>query len=175
MDRSYSSNLSTLSSLTEVERNFIKANELFKERKYPESETILKIILGENPNHLKSNYLISDLYFRKARYNKALIHIKKILSINAYDSDAYFIAGNIYKALNSLYDAKEAYGWASRSTKYKSAALSQITEIYHIENVPPKVSIREMVEIAKVYSTEESSSFVNGILDTIYKNYSEKN
>ena len=50
-----------------------------------------------------------------------------------------------------------------------------VSEIYHIDDVPPKVSISEMVEIAKVYSTEESSSFVNGILDTIYKNHSEKN
>ena len=50
-----------------------------------------------------------------------------------------------------------------------------VSEIYHINDVPPKVSISEMVEIAKVYSTEESSSFVNGILDTIYKNYSERN
>ena len=50
-----------------------------------------------------------------------------------------------------------------------------VSEIYHIDDVPPKVSISEMVEIAKVYSTEESSSFVNGILDTIYKNYSEIN
>ena len=50
-----------------------------------------------------------------------------------------------------------------------------VSEIYHIDDVPPKVSISEMVEIAKVYSTEESSSFVNGILDTIYKIYSEKN
>ena len=50
-----------------------------------------------------------------------------------------------------------------------------VSGIYHIDDVPPKVSISEMVEIAKVYSTEESSSFVNGILDTIYKNYSEKN
>ncbi len=50
-----------------------------------------------------------------------------------------------------------------------------VSEIYYIDDVPPKVSISEMVEIAKVYSTEESSSFVNGVLDTIYKNYSEKN
>ena len=49
-----------------------------------------------------------------------------------------------------------------------------VSEIYHMDDVPPKVSISEMVEIAKVYSTEESSSFVNGILDTIYKDYSEK-
>lgn len=50
-----------------------------------------------------------------------------------------------------------------------------VSEIYHISDVPPKVTISEMVEIAKEYSTEESSSFVNGILDTIYKNYNKKN
>jgi len=50
-----------------------------------------------------------------------------------------------------------------------------VSEMYHMEDIPPKVSISEMVEIAKVYSTEESSSFVNGILDTIYKDYSEIN
>ena len=50
-----------------------------------------------------------------------------------------------------------------------------VSEIYYIDDVPPKVSISEMVEIAKVYSTEESSSFVNGILDTIYKKYNERN
>ena len=46
-----------------------------------------------------------------------------------------------------------------------------VSEIYYMGDVPPKVSISEMVEIAKVFSTEESSSFVNGILDTLYKNY----
>ena len=50
-----------------------------------------------------------------------------------------------------------------------------VSEIYYMNDIPPKVSISEMVEIAKVFSTEESSSFVNGILDTIYKDYSEIN
>ena len=36
------------------------------------------------------------------------------------------------------------------------------------EDVPPKVSISEGVEIAKYFSTEESGSFVNGILDSFY-------
>ena len=49
-----------------------------------------------------------------------------------------------------------------------------VSEIYHMEDIPPKVSISEMVEIAKIYSTEESSSFVNGILDTIYKDFNNK-
>ena len=34
--------------------------------------------------------------------------------------------------------------------------------------VPPKVSISEGVEIAKQFSTSDSSSFINGILDAVY-------
>ncbi len=44
-----------------------------------------------------------------------------------------------------------------------------ISEIFFMDDVPPKVSISEAIEIAKQYSTEESSSFVNGILDAIFK------
>ena len=44
-----------------------------------------------------------------------------------------------------------------------------INEIYFNEDIPPKVSISEAIEIAKIYSTEDSSSFVNGVLDSIYK------
>jgi N utilization substance protein B len=38
----------------------------------------------------------------------------------------------------------------------------------HVESVPPKVSIVEGVEIAKIFSTDDSSRFVNGILDSVY-------
>ena len=42
------------------------------------------------------------------------------------------------------------------------------SEMFFVDDVPPKVSIAEGVEIAKVFSTNDSSSFVNGILDAIY-------
>ena len=45
-----------------------------------------------------------------------------------------------------------------------------ISEMFYIDEVPPKVSIAEGVEIAKAFSTNDSSSFVNGILDVIYNN-----
>jgi N utilization substance protein B len=38
----------------------------------------------------------------------------------------------------------------------------------YVDEVPPKVSIAEGVEIAKQFSTEDSSSFINGILDSVY-------
>ena len=44
-----------------------------------------------------------------------------------------------------------------------------IAELLHIEDVPPKVSISEAVEIAKEFGTKDSGPFVNGILDAVYK------
>ena len=43
--------------------------------------------------------------------------------------------------------------------------------IYELENsdTPPKVIIDEAVELAKEYGGESSSSFINGVLGTIYK------
>ena len=40
-----------------------------------------------------------------------------------------------------------------------------MVELKHMPDVPVKVVINEAIELAKTYSTEESSSFVNGILD----------
>jgi N utilization substance protein B len=40
-----------------------------------------------------------------------------------------------------------------------------MVELKHMPDVPVKVVINEAIEIAKTYSTDESSSFVNGILD----------
>ncbi len=42
-----------------------------------------------------------------------------------------------------------------------------ITELYYFPDIPPKVSINEVIEIAKEYSTSNSSKFINGILDAI--------
>ena len=43
-----------------------------------------------------------------------------------------------------------------------------LSEMFYVAEVPEKVSIVEAVEIAKLYSTEDSSSFINGVLDSIY-------
>ena len=40
-------------------------------------------------------------------------------------------------------------------------------ELLHVPEVPAKVVINEAVELAKKYGSEESGSFINGILDRI--------
>jgi N utilization substance protein B len=42
-----------------------------------------------------------------------------------------------------------------------------ICELLYFEDIPPKVSINEAIEIARRYSTEKSDKFVNGVLDSI--------
>ena len=42
-------------------------------------------------------------------------------------------------------------------------------ELVYMPEIPTSVTINEAIEIAKKYSTEESASFINGILDRISK------
>jgi N utilization substance protein B len=44
-----------------------------------------------------------------------------------------------------------------------------VCELFYFPDIPAKVSINEAIELAKKYSTIDSSSFVNGILDAIYR------
>mgnify|MGYP003393005497 CR=1 FL=1 len=47
-----------------------------------------------------------------------------------------------------------------------------ICEFLKFPSIPTKVTINEYLEIAKDYSTEKSSIFINGVLDKIQKNFS---
>ena len=49
-----------------------------------------------------------------------------------------------------------------------------IYELLYVNDIPPKVSINEAVELAKQFGGENSSKFVNGVLGTIYKKYEDK-
>jgi len=39
--------------------------------------------------------------------------------------------------------------------------------------VPPRVAINEAIELAKIYSGENSGKFINGVLGTVYKQIGE--
>ena len=42
-----------------------------------------------------------------------------------------------------------------------------ICELLYFDDIPPKVTINEAIEIARDFSTEKSDKFVNGVLDSI--------
>jgi transcription antitermination factor NusB len=47
-------------------------------------------------------------------------------------------------------------------------------EMLFMEEIPPKVSIDEAVELGKRFGGEDSASFVNGVLDHIYNTHFEE-
>ncbi len=66
---------------------------------------------------------------------------------------------------------KFARDWRASSLPAVDLAILRlaICEMLHHPKVPDKVVINEAIELAKTYSTERSSQFINGLLDTVMK------
>lgn len=66
--------------------------------------------------------------------------------------------------------AKAAPQWSiDKLNKIDLAILRLAVYELEYEKTPPKVIIDEAVELAKEFGSESSSSFINGVLGTIYK------
>lgn len=44
-----------------------------------------------------------------------------------------------------------------------------IAELLYFEDIPPKVTLNEAVEVARAFGTDKSDAFVNGVLDAILR------
>ena len=53
--------------------------------------------------------------------------------------------------------------------------IMSIYELKYLTDVPGKVVINEAIELGKKYSTKESASFLNGILDSVFKQELKRN
>jgi len=42
-----------------------------------------------------------------------------------------------------------------------------VFELLYCDDIPPKVSINEAIDVGKKFGTEESGAFINGIMDSI--------
>ncbi len=86
---------------------------------------------------------------------------------------------DIYKENKAEIDAligKLTLGWdIERLIKMDKDILRIAScELLYIKSQPPKVIINEAVELAKKYSTQDSASFVNGILAKVLDEYGIK-
>jgi N utilization substance protein B len=63
-----------------------------------------------------------------------------------------------------------ATNWELERIAFTDSLILQlaISEAIEFSSIPTKVTINEFLEIAKLYSTQKSSQFINGILDNIF-------
>ena len=146
-------------------------------------------------NHPKAReFCLQFLY----HYQLPIFEPEKKLNSKEYDSVQIFERIDAFKTtLNVLLDtAEQAYlatmikglfthldevesllekylkNWKlSRLSKIEhTLLLMSIYELKYQPEVPFKVVINEAIELAKKYSNKDAGSFVNGILDAVYKN-----
>ena len=89
-----------------------------------------------------------------------------------YDKD-YFLEAingvmNSLKEIDEIIEEKATDWTIDRISKMDLPILRvAIFEIKHREDIPVSVSINEAVELAKKFSSEESSRFINGLLGQV--------
>ena len=135
------------------------------------------MIKNTHPRRIAREAVLQALYASAMTGEDSDKILKDILNRKSYESN---LINYITDLFESAMDNKE---WCEDQIKsrlnnweFDRVALLDrlllivaISEIYFVEDVPPKVSISEAIEIAKIYCNEDSSSFVNGVLDNVYK------
>lgn len=49
----------------------------------------------------------------------------------------------------------------------KAILIIALTEIFYFDTIPLKVTINEAIELAKIYGSNESYKYINGVLDKL--------
>ncbi len=116
----------------------------------------------------------TDIFNRLQEFKETL-NLELTSDAQAYVSTVVKGILHHYQDLEELL-TKYLKNWKlSRLSKIEHTILViGIYELLHHPEIPPKVIINEAIELGKKYSSKESGSFINGILDSIYKKESKR-
>ncbi|SMC19654.1 NusB antitermination factor [Desulfacinum hydrothermale DSM 13146] len=73
-----------------------------------------------------------------------------------------------------LAEASENWRVERMSSVDRNILRIALYEMFHRDDIPPRVSINEAIELAKRFGTEDSRSFVNGVLDKLFHTKQQK-
>ena len=132
-------------------------------------------------NRVKSReYLLQLAYQMEITSETALETFNSFMEnedISKDDLDLVYIKSGLLgieenkEKLDSLIESQLVKWKLNRISKVNLSILRISTyEILFAEDVPGKVSINEAIELCKKYSDNKSVSFINGVLDKVYKN-----
>ena len=110
---------------------------------------------------------VFDLICENFGFSKSLLSFSKHLVLGVCENK---------EALDRLISRSSKHWRLERMSRVDRTILRLgAFEILAMKDIPPKVSIDEAVELGKKYGTEDSGSFINGILDNIYNNLKLQN
>ncbi len=124
-------------------------------------ELALQRLFQDDFNRNRSNDRISDTLFSGGKVDAKVKAFSECL-----------VAGVLqYKEEIDAIIQKYTQHWSKERMAIidRNILRFSIYELFYLKDIPYKVTINEAIEIAKVYGGEDSSAFVNGILDHIYR------
>ena len=81
------------------------------------------------------------------------------------------LINNLLRVDTCITRASENWSLTRMSRVDRSIIRLATFEVIYLDEVPVNVSINEAIEIAKKYGSDESSTFVNGVLDKVASNF----
>jgi len=116
---------------------------------------------AKDPRHLERIKAIKELFAQSfATQSNSSVLTKKVLKKKASLDKQISVAAPTWPV--------------DKLNKIDLAVLRLSVYELNFSKTPPKVIIDEAVELAKQYGSENSSSFVNGVLGTIYTDLKKK-
>ena len=122
LSRSFATDPGAWESIPEADRLVFQARELAKGRLYGEARVLFEEEAAVEPWNRGALLGLADPAPRSARYEEGLEHARRALQLDTYDAAANFVAGNLYRALGRDTDAREAFGWSARATRYTTSS-----------------------------------------------------
>lgn len=143
--RPFATDPAAVPSIPEVDRLTTQARELAKGRRYGEARVLLDQALAAEPWHRDALLAMAELDERSGRTEEALGAANRVLQLDAYDAEANFRAGSIYRTLRRFADARDAFGWSARAMAYRSASYTQLAALMIAEG-----DLREATRYARL-------------------------
>ena len=120
---------------------------------------------GERENLMKMIYQMGVQEDFSAEEYEKFTALQADSQITEYFVNGYRAAASNLKEIDELIDRYSVRWKTSRLPKVDLAILRlALAEICYLTDIPVSVTINEAVELAKKYSTEKSSKFINGLL-----------
>lgn len=79
------------------------------------------------------------------------------------------VATNLEKVDTIVHDALTNWRMERLSAIDRNVLRLGTAEMLFVDDVPPRITIREMVQLAEKYGTHDSPRFVNGVLDAVMR------
>ena len=118
----------------------------------------------EKPEELLDLYIT---YFPEANEEKMTQQIKE----NEYISQVYFGVAESIAELDEIISNCSLKWKAERISRVSKSILRlAVYELLYMSDIPEEVTVNEAVELAKKYDTDDSYTFVNGVLGAVIKN-----